>query len=90
MHGSSSAWTSARFLVLYLSFPVFFSTLARWLTFSFLFEQVSTTVIVDELIPCTRTALSFEIPDHKSGKVSMTWPHRDYLMLRYFRSQEIS
>eukprot|EP00268_Persea_americana_P000891 TRINITY_DN10278_c0_g1_i1.p1 TRINITY_DN10278_c0_g1~~TRINITY_DN10278_c0_g1_i1.p1 ORF type:complete len:277 (+),score=56.95 TRINITY_DN10278_c0_g1_i1:238-1068(+) len=36
-------------------------------------SKVSTTVIVDELIPCTRTALSFEIPDHKSGKLDMQY-----------------
>ncbi|KAF6136084.1 hypothetical protein GIB67_000488 [Kingdonia uniflora] len=31
--------------------------------------NVSTIVDVREIFPCTKAALSFEIPDHKSGKM---------------------
>lgn len=32
--------------------------------------QVSTKVTVSDILPSTKAALSFRIPDHKSGKVS--------------------
>ncbi|XP_010259832.1 PREDICTED: mitochondrial outer membrane protein porin 4 isoform X1 [Nelumbo nucifera] len=35
-------------------------------------SNVSTTVTVNEIFPCTKAALSFKIPDHKSGKASTT------------------
>ncbi|KAF8400326.1 hypothetical protein HHK36_013623 [Tetracentron sinense] len=36
---------------------------------------VSTTVTVNEIFPCTKTALSFKIPDHKSGKLDVQYLH---------------
>ena len=32
--------------------------------------QVSTKVTVNDILPSTKAAFSFKIPDHKSGKVS--------------------
>lgn len=32
--------------------------------------QVSTKVTVHEVMPSTKAVLSFDVPDHKSGKVS--------------------
>ncbi|KAF6162578.1 hypothetical protein GIB67_003124 [Kingdonia uniflora] len=40
-------------------------------------SNVSTTVAVREIFPCTKAALSFKIPYHKSGKldVQYLYPH---------------
>ncbi|KAF6167589.1 hypothetical protein GIB67_031172 [Kingdonia uniflora] len=36
-------------------------------------SNVSTTVVVREIFPCTKATLSFKIPDHKSGKLDMQY-----------------
>lgn len=38
--------------------------------FKLSFSQVSTKVTVSDILPSTKAAFSFKIPDHKSGKVS--------------------
>ncbi|KAJ4959417.1 hypothetical protein NE237_026528 [Protea cynaroides] len=38
-------------------------------------SNVSTTVTVDEIFPCLKTALKFKIPDHKSGKLDVQYLH---------------
>ncbi|KAF6138457.1 hypothetical protein GIB67_022491 [Kingdonia uniflora] len=38
-------------------------------------SNVSTTVTVREIFPCTKAALSFKIPDHKSGKLDVQYLH---------------
>ncbi|XP_010259833.1 PREDICTED: mitochondrial outer membrane protein porin 4 isoform X2 [Nelumbo nucifera] len=38
-------------------------------------SNVSTTVTVNEIFPCTKAALSFKIPDHKSGKLDVRYIH---------------
>ncbi|KAK9097879.1 hypothetical protein Syun_024924 [Stephania yunnanensis] len=37
--------------------------------------QVSTTVTMNEVLPSTRAALSFKLPDHKSGKLDVQYLH---------------
>ncbi|XP_058113768.1 mitochondrial outer membrane protein porin 6 [Magnolia sinica] len=38
-------------------------------------SNVSTTVMVNEIFPSMKTALSFKIPDHKSGKLDVQYLH---------------
>ncbi|XP_077215410.1 voltage dependent anion channel 4 [Tasmannia lanceolata] len=38
-------------------------------------SNISTTVTVDELFPCVKTAFSFKIPDHQSGKLNVQYLH---------------
>ncbi|KAF6157880.1 hypothetical protein GIB67_015196 [Kingdonia uniflora] len=38
-------------------------------------SNVSTTVAVREIFPCTKAVLSFKIPDHKSGKLDVQYLH---------------
>ncbi|KAK9099898.1 hypothetical protein Scep_023328 [Stephania cephalantha] len=38
-------------------------------------SNVSTTVTMNEVLPSTRAALSFKLPDHKSGKLDVQYLH---------------
>ncbi|XP_043721388.1 mitochondrial outer membrane protein porin 4 [Telopea speciosissima] len=38
-------------------------------------SNISTTIAINDIFPCTRTALSFKIPDHKSGKLDVQYLH---------------
>uniref|UniRef100_A0A5B7BM84 Voltage-dependent anion-selective channel protein n=1 Tax=Davidia involucrata TaxID=16924 RepID=A0A5B7BM84_DAVIN len=39
------------------------------------YSNVSTKVTVNDLLPCTKAAFSFNIPDHKSGKLDVLYLH---------------
>ncbi|KAI3846237.1 hypothetical protein MKX03_002803 [Papaver bracteatum] len=38
-------------------------------------SSISTTVTLNEVLPCTKVALNFKIPDQKSGKLDMQYLH---------------
>lgn len=39
------------------------------------YSNVSTKVTVHEVMPCTKAVLSFDVPDHKSGKLDVQYLH---------------
>lgn len=39
------------------------------------YSNVSTKVTINDLLPCSKAAFSFKIPDHKSGKLDVQYVH---------------
>ncbi|XP_071725372.1 mitochondrial outer membrane protein porin 4 [Rutidosis leptorrhynchoides] len=39
------------------------------------YSNVATKVTVNEVMPCTKAVLSFDVPDHKSGKLDVQYLH---------------